>query len=467
MVLKHGRSQRNACSKRGWCNTRHGLQAGSKKVKKLMNLLIENATILTVDPQDTVLSNASLAISGNRIVGVGLAPEGFVADRVIDGTDQIVIPGLVNGHTHIPMALFRNYADDLPFWPWLMERIKPAEEHLSPEHVRAGAQLGVLELLQGGVTSFLDMYFFMDQVAAAVEESGIRACLCGGLLDVAGLGEALFKAATDLHDQWHGRADGRITVYLGPHSMYLCSPPYLQEAAQEARTRGIGLHLHLSESRQEVLDSQEHYAKSPVQHLVDLGVLERPTAAAHCVHVDAVDQRLLAEHRVRVLHNPTSNLKLANGFAPIPQMLEQGICVALGTDGHASNNNVNLFEEMHLAALIHKGSQEDAEAVPAQMALRMATWNGAQAMGLEEEIGSLEVGKKADVVVLDARRPHYWPKHNPVAAVVYSAQAGDVRYVLVDGKLVVEDYEVRTLNVSETLAQGEALAQDLVRRAHA
>ena len=430
-----------------------------------MSLLIQNTTLLTVDPENTVLPNADLAISESRIVGVGQAPDGFQPDQVLDGTDQLVLPGLVNAHTHIPMALFRNYADDLPFWPWLMERIKPAEDHLTAEHGYWGAKLGILESLQAGVTCFLDMYFHMEQVAQAVEESGIRACLSGALLDVGGVGPMFMKGVADFHDQWHGKADGRVTACYGPHSAYLCSPGFLQEVVSEAKQRGVGLHIHVSESRQEIADSLKAHGKSPVRHLADLGVLERPTAAAHCVHVDDDDRTLLAEYGVHVLHNPTSNLKLANGFAPVPDLLERGVNVALGTDGHASNNNVNLFEELHLAALIHKGANEDAEVVPAATALRMATINGAKALGLEEEIGSLEVGKKADVIVLDARKANYWPRHNPVAAVAYSAQAGDVRHVLVDGKLVVENYEVRTLNVEETLRQGEAMAQDLVRRA--
>ena len=437
-------------------------------LKLCMNLLIENATLLTVDPTDTVHANAPLAIAEDRLVGVGSIPEGFVADEVLDGTDHLVLPGLINAHTHIPMALFRNYADDLPFWPWLMDRIKPLEDHLSAEHVYAGTRLGILELLQAGVTSFLDMYFFMDQVARGVEESGIRACLCGGLLDpTPGLGGFLFKEATQLHDTWQGKAEGRVTVQLGPHSPYLCSAGYLKEAAAEAQRRGIGLHIHLSESRQEVTTSLETHGKTPVQYLTDLGILEQPTAAAHCVHVDEADQRLLAEHPVTVLHNPTSNLKLANGVAPIPALQAKGVTVALGTDGHASNNNVNLFEELHLAALLHKGIQADAEAVPAATAIRMATLNGARALGLEQEIGSLEVGKKADVILLDARKPHYWPRHNPVAAVTYSAQAADVRHVLINGRWVVKDYVVQTLDPSVVLQEGEAMAQDLVRRATA
>ena len=247
--------------------------------------------------------------------------------------------------------------------------------------------------------------------------------------------------------------------------MYLCGPEYLRETTEEALKRKTGIHIHLSESRQEVADSLEKYGKSPVQHLADLGMFECRTAAAHCVHVSTEDIELLEKHKVSVLNNPTSNMKLANGFAPIHAMLKKGINVALGTDGSASNNNVNLFEEMHLAALVNKALTEDAESVPAQQVLRMATINGAKALGLENEIGSLEVGKRADLILLDATKPHYFPRHNPVSSIVYSAQAADVSTVLVNGKVLMENYELKTMDVAETMREAERMAFDLVNRA--
>jgi len=328
-----------------------------------------------------------------------------------------------------------------------------------------GAKLGIIELIQSGVSCFSDMYFYMDEVATVVKESGIRACLSGVLLEVDDLGPTFMKAAIDFHDSWHGKADGRIKAFFGPHSMYLCGPEYLRETTEEALKRKTGIHIHLSESRQEVADSLEKYGKSPVQHLADLGMFECRTAAAHCVHVSTEDIELLEKHKVSVLNNPTSNMKLANGFAPIHAMLKKGINVALGTDGSASNNNVNLFEEMHLAALVNKALTEDAESVPAQQVLRMATINGAKALGLENEIGSLEVGKRADLILLDATKPHYFPRHNPVSSIVYSAQAADVSTVLVNGKVLMENYELKTMDVAETMREAERMAFDLVNRA--
>ena len=430
-----------------------------------MKILIKNALILTVNQQNEVLGNADIAIDNGCLQAIGKVSDNFEADKVLDATKQIALPGLVNAHTHIPMALFRNYADDLPFWPWLLEKIKPAEDHLSAEHVCWGAKLGVLELIQSGVTCFSDMYFYMDEVANVVKESGIRACLSGVLLEVDDLGPTFMKEAIDFHDSWHGKADGRINAFFGPHSMYLCGPEYLLETTAEARKRKTGIHIHLAESRQEVADSNEKYGKSPVQHLADLGLFECLTAAAHCVHVSSEDIELLAKHKVNVINNPTSNMKLANGFAPVDALLKRGVNVALGTDGSASNNNVNLFEEIHLAALVNKAVNEDAESIPAQQVLRMATINGAKALGLENEIGSLEVGKRADLILLDASKPHYFPHHNPVSSIAYSAQAADVSTVLVNGKVLMENYELKTIDVEETVREAERMAFDLVSRA--
>ena len=431
----------------------------------MLKLLIKNALILTVNQNNEVLENADIAVADGRLLAVGKVPENFLPDKVINATDQIALPGLVNTHTHIPMSLFRNYADDLPFWPWLLEKIKPAEDHLSAEHVYWGAKLGVLELIQSGVTCFSDMYFYMDEVAKVVKESGIRACLSGVLLEVGDLGPTFMKAAVDFHDSWDGKAEGRIKAFFGPHSMYLCGPEYLRETTEEALKRKTAIHIHLAESRQEVADCLEKYGKSPVQHLADLGMFACRTVAAHCVHVSADDIDLLAKHKVSVVNNPTSNMKLANGFAPIDAILKKGINVALGTDGSASNNNVNLFEEMHLAALVNKAVTEDAESVPATEVLRMATINGAKALGLENEIGSLEVGKRADLILLDTNKPHYFPRHNPVSSIAYSAQAADVKTVMVNGQVLLENYQLKTIDVEETMREAERMAFDLVRRA--
>ena len=429
-----------------------------------MNLLIKNGLVLTVNSKNEVLKNSNIAITDDFITAFGDVPENFDADKIIDATDHFVLPGLVNTHTHIPMTLFRNYADDLSFWDWLMKKIKPEEDYLSSEHVFWGAKLGVLELIKSGVTCFSDMYFFMNEVAKVSDESGIRACISGILLDVEGLGNEFMKDAIDFIDNWHGKAEGRIKTIFGPHSIYLCGPEYLQETAEEAVKRNSIIHIHLSETRKEIEESVAKFGKTPVKHLADLGIFECKTAAAHCIHVPKEDIEILQNYKVNVLNNPTSNLKLGNGFAPINEFLERGLNVALGTDGPASNNNVNLFEEMHIASIVNKGINEDAELLTAETVLRMATINGAKALGLDNQIGSIEIGKKADLILLDHRKPQYYPRHNPVSSLVYSAQAADIRTVMVNGRILMEDYEVKTIDLEETILNVEKMASDLIKR---
>jgi 5-methylthioadenosine/S-adenosylhomocysteine deaminase len=375
-----------------------------------------------------------------------------------------VLPGLINTHTHLSMTLMRNYADDLAFWPWLLERIKPLEDHLQPGDVRIGARLGLAELIRGGTTCFHDMYFHLEHVADEVASAGVRARLCGALFDNSGQGEALLRAAVDVHAAWHGKADGRVTVGLAPHSAYLCSPGYLREIFAEAARLHCGLHIHVAETEREVHESRERYGVTPVQQLAELGAFRHPTVAAHGIYVDADDRRLLREGGASVAHNPGSNLKLANGIAPVQELLDDGVNVSLGTDGAASNNNLNLFEEMHLAALLQKWLRRDAEALPARETLRMATIRGAQALGLDAELGSLEVGKKADLIMLDAAQPHLAPRHDAVALLVYSAQAADVCTVLVDGKIVMEDRVLQTLDEEALLAAAAAQTHSLLHR---
>jgi 5-methylthioadenosine/S-adenosylhomocysteine deaminase len=430
-----------------------------------MNLLIRGATLVTVNAGDEVITEGDLAIAGAEIVGVGAAPPGFVPDRVMDGRNRIVLPGLVNTHTHLSMTLMRNYADDLAFWPWLLERVKPLEDHLVPEDVRIGARLGIAEMIRGGTTCFHDMYFHLDEVADEVANAGLRGRLCGALFDNSGQGEALLGAAVGLHERWHGKAEGRVTVGLGPHSPYLCSPGYLREILSEAERLQCGLHVHVAETDREVAESREKHGVTPVQLLADLGCFRVPVVAAHGIYVDAADRRLLREGGVTVAHNPGSNLKLANGIAPVQDLLDDGVNVSLGTDGAASNNNLNLFEEMHLAALLQKWLRRDAEALPARQVLRMATINGAKALGLDGEIGSLEVGKQADVLVIDAAQPHLAPRHDPIALLVYSAQAADVATVLVAGRILLEERRLTTLDGESLLELATAQTHNLLGRA--
>ena len=431
-----------------------------------MNLLIKSCSIITVNQNDEILENSNICISGGRITSVGKVPNNFFPDKIIDATNHIVMPGLINTHTHVPMTLFRNYADDLSFWTWLMEKIKPAEDCLSAEHVYWGAKLGVLEMIQSGITCFSDMYFFMEEVAKVIDESGIRAFVSGILMDVGGSGSQYMKDAVDFYDNWHKKAEGRVNAIFGPHSVYLCSPGYLKELKTEVYRRNSIIHIHLSETMREIEESKRFFDKTPVQHLSDLGLFECRTLAAHCVHVFENEIDILRNNKVSVLNNPTSNLKLGNGFAPIRKYLNKGLNVAIGTDGAASNNNLNLFEEMHLVSIINKAINKDTEVLNARTVIRMATINGAKALGLEKEIGSIEVGKKADIILIDVQKAHFYPRNNLVSSIVYSAQASDVKTVLVNGKILMENYDVKTINQEETIIKTEEMAFDLINRSH-
>ncbi|MDN5301316.1 MAG: 5-methylthioadenosine/S-adenosylhomocysteine deaminase [Thermoanaerobacteraceae bacterium] len=429
-----------------------------------MNILIKNATLLSMGDKEEPVENVEVAIEKDKIKYIGEVPEDFYAEKVIDARESLVMPGLIDGHTHIAMSLFRNYADDLPLMEWLKTRIWLLEEKLTAQDVYWGSMLGVAELIRSGVTCFSDMYFFMEETAKAVEEAGIRAVLARGLVGGDNDDGRRFEETRKLYKSWHNGAGGRIKVMVGPHAPYTCSPGYLRKVVELARELNVGIHIHIAESADEVEESLKNYGKSPVRHIYDLGLFDIPTVAAHCVHLSDEDIEILAENKVSVVNNPTSNLKLASGFAPVEKMIKKGINVALGTDGPSSNNNLNMFEEMNLAAIINKSVNHDATSIPAITAIKMATVNGAKALGLEKEIASIEVGKKADLIIIDTQKPHFYPRHNIISALAYSAQASDVKTVIVDGKIVMEDYEIKTIDTERIMFEAEKAAKDLMRR---
>jgi len=429
--------------------------------RNVMNILIRNAKILTM-VDDNIL-DGSVGICNGEIVFIGDTDEAFIPDKIIDADEKIVMPGLVNSHTHIAMSLLRNYADDLPLWPWLTEKIWPVEEKLIAEDVYWGSMLSVAEMIKSGITSFADMYFFMDETAKVVEETGIRANLCKGLVGSADAGGEKIKAAVEFFKKWHGAADGRISVIAGPHAPYTCSDDYLEKVMGICEEHGMGIHIHLSESTKEVSDSYDAKNLSPIQHMNKLGLFNHKTIAAHCVHLDDKDIEILAEKGVSVANNPGSNLKLGNGFAPVAKLLKAGVNVCLGTDGSSSNNNLNMFEEMNLAALVNKAVGGDTTVVPAFTALQMATINGAKALGIDHLVGTLEVGKRADLILIDLDKPHFYPRHNLLSSLVYSAQASDVETVIVDGKVVMEDYELKTIDLKKVYVEVEKCVDRLIR----
>ncbi|KNF09196.1 5-methylthioadenosine/S-adenosylhomocysteine deaminase MtaD [Gottschalkia purinilytica] len=429
-----------------------------------MKILIKNCTALLMNGNDEIIENISIGIEGDKIKYIGKIPNDFNADKTIDATNKLVMPGLINAHTHIPMSLFRNYADDIPFWEWLTERIWPLEKRLTGEHVYWGSMLSIAEMIMSGITSFSDMYFLTDGIPRAVEETGVRGVLSKGLVGKDEDDNREFEEIREFIKIWNEKADGRITTRIAPHAPYSCLPGYMRRAIELAKEYNLGIHVHLSESKKEIEDSYKAFGKSPIQHVNDIGLFELPTLAAHCVYVSDEDIKILAEKNVCVVNNPGSNLKLGNGFAPVDKMLKSGVNLALGTDGSASNNNLNMFEEINLAALINKGINTDPTSVPASTAIKMATINGAKGIGLESEIGSIEINKKADIILIDLNKPHLYPRYNLMSSLAYSVQASDVDTVIVDGKILMENRELKTIDIEKVIYNSEKMAKDLIER---
>ncbi|MDN4593247.1 amidohydrolase [Polycladomyces subterraneus] len=395
------------------------------------------------------LTNAALAVENDRITYVGSVPEDrSVYDEVIDMSGHAILPGWVNTHGHAAMSLLRGYGDDLPLKTWLEEKMWPMEARFGPEQVRWGTALTVLEMIKGGTTCFLDMYDHMDQVAEVVAEAGIRARLCRGAIGLCSEEEqvAKWKEAVQFARNWHNQADGRITTMMAPHAPYTCSPDFIRRFVESAAEYQLPIHTHMSETAAEVQQNVDQYGVRPVEHLDKLGVFDLPCLVAHAVHLTDDEIALLAEKDVKVSHNPGSNLKLGSGIAPIPKMLAHGMRPSLGTDGPASNNNVDMLEEIRLAALIHKGANEDPLAVTADVALRMGTIYGAEALFLDSEIGTLEPGKKADFITVALHQAHLQPLHDVESHLAYAAVSTDVRDVYVDGRPIMKDRECLTLD---------------------
>jgi 5-methylthioadenosine/S-adenosylhomocysteine deaminase len=418
-----------------------------------MKTVIRNGIIIPMDSALPETLRGDIAIDGRKIVSVGDVPAGFRADRSIDARNSIVVPGLINAHSHLAMVLLRNYADDMDLFTWLNEKIWPIEEKMTESHVFNASLLGAAELIRSGVTSYADMYFFQNETCRAVEQAGIRARIgavfFGDKKDV----EEKLPFLQKLYDEWNGR-DGRIHIDAAPHSAYTLSSEALKMSVEFAVKNNTRIHIHVSESKRETEENYEKHGVSPVEYLDQLGIFSRPVYAAHCVQLNDKDLDILKKHGVSPVHNPSSNLKLGNGFAPVSVMLEAGMHPALGTDGASSNNNLNMFEEIHLAAIIHKGAGGNPEAVTAYQALQMATIYGAEALGIDDVCGSLTPGKDADIILVDTDNTHLQPLNNPVAALSYSAQASDVHFVMCAGEVLMADGELKTVDEKEVLRKG-------------
>jgi 5-methylthioadenosine/S-adenosylhomocysteine deaminase len=436
--------------------------------KENWDLLITNGIVITMDQDVGVIENGAVAVKGDTIAAVGDTQDFLKgsAAKIIDANGDIIMPGLVNTHTHAAMTFFRGLADDLPLMTWLNDYIFPAEAQLTKETVYWGTLLACAEMISSGTTCFCDMYLFEDAVAKAAHDAGMRAVVGEVLFDFPspnyGPIEKGFLYTEDLISEWAN--DPLITIAVEPHSPYLCAPALLKEAHELTRRHGLPLIIHLSETQHEVDEMKTKYGRTPVQHLAEEGILSDRLLACHCVVLSEEDISLLLEFDVKVSHNPESNMKLASGIAPVTKLIEKGICVGLGTDGCASNNNLDMLWEMDTAAKLQKVDTLNPTVLNAAQTLCMATIDGARALGLSQVTGSLAPGKKADLIVIDTHQPHMIPMYNPLSHVVYAAKGSDVKTSVINGRIVMEDRIFQTFNMDDIRRNVNRIAQKLERK---
>jgi 5-methylthioadenosine/S-adenosylhomocysteine deaminase len=425
------------------------------------NILIKGATIIA-----NKIIKGSLLIQNDRIVEISDKIAVNDADEVINADGKLLIPGLVNTHTHLSMTLMRGLADDMPLDTWLNDHIWPVEAELEGEHCYAGALLACAEMIKSGTTCFNDMYFFMDHVAKAADEAGIRGILSHGMIDFGNEEKRKkeFKETIRIIKKCHNTADGRIKVAFGPHSSYTCSQELLQGVKKQASKYGVRIHIHVSETQKEVSDVMEAHGKRPFEYLDEIGFLGSEVTAAHGVWVSDSEIDIIKEKNVKISHNPSSNMKLSSGVSPVAKLLDKGVCVSLGTDGAASNNNLDLLEEMKIAALLQKVKTMDPTVLTAEEVFKMVTINGAYSLGLENEIGSIEVGKKADLVLVNMKTPQLTPVRNPLSHLVYAANGGDVDTVICNGNVLMKNRKLLTLDEAMVLEIAENASDDLLSK---
>ncbi len=402
-----------------------------------MKTAIINAIVITVDKDFTVFENGMVLIEDGIISHVGTNDNNtvkqFNADEKIDAEGSIVMPGFINAHTHLPMTLFSGYGSGLPLKEWLEDKIWPAEAKLSGDDIYIGSKMGIAQMLLSGTTTFLDMYYFIDDMARAIDEMGIRAVLSRAVLDFGGFDERLEESIESAKKY---KNHNMIDIMMGPHAIYTNSKESLLKVLKAAKENECAIHVHVSETKNEVDDCLKGTGMTPVEYLDSLGYFEENVVAAHCVHVTDEDIKIMAKKNVHAVHNPSSNMKLSSGLAPIQKMLNEGVNVALGTDGASSNNNLDMMEEMHLAALLAKHKDGDPTAVSAETAIKMATANGAKALGIFDKTGSLEKGKRADIIMLDLNSPFSQPKREYVNNIVYSMGRSQIKMTMVEGKVL-------------------------------
>jgi 5-methylthioadenosine/S-adenosylhomocysteine deaminase len=432
---------------------------------RLFDIAVKNGTIITMDSMDSIITDGIIGIEGEQITYIGKENGNRIdAKKVIDAKNGLILPGLINGHTHAAMTLFRGLADDLPLMEWLNNYIFPAESKINADFVFTGTLLACAEMILSGTTTFCDMYLFEEATALASKEAGIRSLVGEVLYDFNspnyGSPEKGLKYTESLIQKWH--ADPIISIAVEPHSLFTCSPTLLLAANELSVKNQVPIIIHLAETEDESRYVEKMFGKSPVQHLDALGILGPNLIACHCVHINSEEIKLLRDKGVKVVHNPESNMKLASGIAPIQEMISSGIKVGLGTDGCASNNDLDLFSEMDTAAKLHKIRCMSPTVMDALTVLKMATLDGASVLGMDKYIGSLEVGKKADIIVIDVNRPHLTPIYNPYSHIVYSVRGSDVVHSIINGRLVMYERDILTIDVKNLMEKANLLSRKFI-----
>lgn len=410
-----------------------------------MSILIKNVGLYR---NNQVEENANIVLNGKYIESFPKDVREEEYEEVIDAKGKLALPGLVNTHTHVAMTLFRSYADDMNLMDWLQNKIWPLEENLDDDIVYWGSTLAFAEMIRGGTTAFCDMYMFMDACGKAADAAGMRGNLARGLAGISPNAESALQENIELFQKWNNAGDGRFKVMLGPHAPYTCPPDYIKKVRDTGEKYGIPIHIHLSETKTEVDNCRKEFGKTPIALMNDLGLFDLPTLAAHCVHVTDEDMDIMSQKHVCVAHNPGSNLKLASGIAPVTKMRAKGITVGLGTDGASSNNKLDMFAEMRLAALIHKAATYDPLAITAGEAMSMATRDGAACLGYDN-LGCLEEGYLADLILVNREGFHWKPRFDSVSLAVYAGNSMDVDTVFINGKLVMKNKELMTIDTEK------------------
>ena len=426
-----------------------------------MSLLINNVSIITME-NENVIEKGYILINDNKIEAVGNGEyEGAISGlKVINGDGCVAMPGLINMHTHVPMTLLRGYGEGLPLMSWLNDRIWPFEEKMTKEDIYIGSLLGIVEMIKSGTTTFVDMYYHLKEIASAAKDLNVRAFL--GNTVIGEDWEEKIEKTISLRDKLN---DDLITVMIAPHAPYTCSSKTLEMVGNIAREKNIPIHIHLSETKDEINTVNKEHKKSPIEYCEEVGLFkDNKVIAAHCVHITEEDMNILKKYNVTVVNNPQSNMKLASGVAPIYKCIEKGINVCIGTDGPSSNNNLNMIEEMQTTSMLQKMISNDPTILDAYSTIELATVNAAKALGMEDSLGKIKEGYLADIILIDMLKPHLIPNFSSYSNIIFSAQGSDVKTVIINGKVVMKNYKLKLIDESILRQRVENSVNSILRK---